>query len=46
LDPKLMFWYVSFRLGAFGTISLLHETYCKMRQTGANNAKVRATMSC
>src|SRR6185437_319431 len=29
LDPKLMFWFVSFRLGAFGTVSLLHETRCK-----------------
>jgi len=29
LDPKLIFWCVSFRLGAFGTISLLHETRCK-----------------
>jgi hypothetical protein len=29
LEPKLMFWCVSFRLGAFGTVSLLHETYCK-----------------
>ena len=25
LDPKLMFWCVSFRLGAFGTVSLLHK---------------------
>ena len=46
LDPKLMFWCVSFHLGAFATISLLHETYCKMRQTGAINAKVRTMMSC
>jgi len=46
LDPKLMFWYDSFRLGAFGTVSLLYETWCKTRQTGAINAKVRATMSC
>jgi len=46
LDPKLMFWCVSFRLGAFGTVLLLHETCCKMRQTGTINAKVRATMSC
>ena len=29
LDPKLIFWCVSFRLGAFGTVSLLHETRCK-----------------
>ena len=32
LDPKLIFWCVSFRLGAFGTISQLHETRCKMGQ--------------
>jgi len=24
LEPKLMFWCISFDLGAFGTISLLH----------------------
>ena len=29
LDPKLIFWCVSFRLGAFGTVLLLHETRCK-----------------
>ena len=29
LDPKLMFWCISFRSGAFWTISLLHETWCK-----------------
>ena len=46
LDPKLMFWCDSFRLGAFWTILLLHKTWCKTRQTGAINAKVRATMSC
>ena len=46
LDPKLMFWCISFRSGAFWTVSLLHETWCKMRQTGAINAKVRATMPC
>ena len=41
LDPKLMLWYVSFCLGAFGTVSLLHKTCCKTRQTGAINAKFR-----
>src|SRR6185503_546807 len=46
LNTKIMFWCVSFRLGPFGTILLLHETYCKTSQTGAINAKVRATMSC
>src|SRR6185312_14317886 len=46
LDPRLMFWCISFHSGAFWTVSLLHETWCKMRRTGAINAKVRATMSC
>ena len=46
LEPKLMFWCVSFLLGALRTILLLHETCCKTRQTGAINAKVRATISC
>jgi hypothetical protein len=46
LDPKLMFWCISFRLGAFVTISVLPETWSKMRQTGAINVKVRATKSC
>src|SRR6185437_4429712 len=41
-----MFWCISFCLGAFGTISLLPETWCKMRQTGAINVKVRATKLC
>ena len=38
-----MLWCVSFRLRAFGTVSLLHETRCKMGQPGAINARVRAT---
>jgi hypothetical protein len=46
LEPKLMLCCVSFHLGAFGTVLLMHETWCKTRQTGAINAKVRATMSC
>src|SRR6185312_6491554 len=29
LDPRLIFWCVSFRLGAFETILLFHETRCK-----------------
>ena len=45
-DPKLMFWCVSFRLGAFGTVSLLHETWYITRQTGAINVNVRAMKSC
>ena len=42
LDPKLMFWCVSYYLGAFGTIWLPYETRCK---TGRTSAKVRATKS-
>ena len=46
LEPKLMFWCISFRLGAFGTVSLLHKTRNKTGHTGAVNGKVCATMSC
>src|SRR6185437_10658629 len=42
LDPKLMFWGVSYNLGAFGTVWLPYETQCK---TGRTSAKVRATKS-
>ena len=42
LDPKLMFWCVSYYLGAFGTVLLPYETRCK---TGRTSAKVRATKS-
>ena len=41
-DPKLMFWCVSYYLGAFGTVWLHYETRCK---TGRTSAKVRATKS-
>ena len=39
LDPKLMFWGVSYHLGAFATVWLPYETRCK---TGRTSAKVRA----
>ena len=42
LDPKLMFWCISYHLGAFGTVWLPYETRCK---TGPTSAKVRATKS-
>src|SRR6185503_9452854 len=42
LDPKLMFWCVSYYLGSFGTIWLPYETRCK---TGRTSAKVRASKS-
>src|SRR6185312_12650260 len=40
LDPKLVFWCVSYYLGALGTVWLPYETRCK---TGRSRAKVRAT---
>ena len=43
LDPKLMFWFISYDLGAFGTVWLPYKTRCK---TGRTSAKVRATKSC
>ena len=46
LDPKLMFWCVSYCLGAFGTVSSPSETWFKMGRTGAINAKVHATKLC
>ena len=42
LDPKLMFWCVSYHLGAFGTVWLPYETRCK---TGRTSAKVRSSKS-
>ena len=42
LDPKLMFWCVSYYLGAFGTVWLPYETRCRM---GRTSAKLRATKS-
>jgi len=35
LDPNLMFWCVSYYLGAFGTVWLPYETRCKMGRTSA-----------
>jgi hypothetical protein len=43
LDPKLMFWCVSYYLGALGTVWLPYETRCT---TGRTSAKVRAMKSC
>ena len=42
LDPKHMFWSVSYHLRSFGTVRLPYETRCK---TGRTSAKVRATKS-
>jgi len=43
LDPTLTVSYVSYYLGAFGTVWLPYKTRCK---TGRSSAKVRATKSC
>ena len=40
-----MFLCISQCLGALGTISLLHETRCKMGWSGSINSKARATKS-
>jgi hypothetical protein len=40
LDPNLMFWCVSYHLGAFGTVWLPYKTRCK---TGRTSSKVSAT---
>jgi len=42
LDPKLIFWCVSYYLGAFVAVWLPYETRCK---TGQTSAKVHATKS-
>src|SRR6185437_14958439 len=42
IGAKLMFWCVSYYLGAFGTVWLPYETQCK---TGRTRAKVCATKS-
>src|SRR6185369_1503695 len=42
LDPKIMFWCVSYYLGAFGTVWLPYKTRYKM---GRTSAKDRATKS-
>ena len=43
LGPKLMFWCISYYLGAFGTVWLPYKTWCKTSRSGA---KVRAMKSC
>ena len=35
LDPKLMFWCISYYLGAFGTVWMPYETRCKTGRTSA-----------
>src|SRR6185503_13969399 len=42
LDPKLLFWCVSYHFGAIGTVWMPYESRWK---TGRTSAKVRATKS-
>ena len=46
LEPKLLFWCVSYSLGAFGIVSLPYITRCKTGGHCVINSKVRATKSC
>ena len=46
LDHKLLFWCVSYSLGAFETLLLPYKTRFKSVRTGAINAIVCATKSC
>ena len=43
LDPNLIFWCISYYLGAFGTVWLPYKNWCKTSRSGA---KVRAMKSC
>ena len=43
LDPKQMFWCVSYYFGAFWAVWLPYKTRCK---TGPTSVKVRATKLC
>ena len=38
LDPKLTFWCILYYLGAFGTIGLPYETWCKTGRTSAKSS--------
>jgi len=42
LEPKLMFWHISYYFDVFGTVWLARKTRWK---TGRTNAKVRGTKS-
>ena len=46
LEPELLFWCVSYPLGAFGIVSLPYIIRCKTGRHCAINSKVRATKSC
>ena len=46
LDPKHMFLFVSYQLGALAIISLLHESWSRMGQYSAINANGLSMKSC
>ena len=41
LDPKLLFWCISYNLGAFGTIWLPYVPRCKMGRTSAKGCATK-----
>ena len=46
LDPKLIIWHVSYRLGAFETVWLPYETRCKTGQTSAKGRSMKSHQNC
>ena len=38
LDPKLMFWCISYHMGTFGAVWLPYETRCKTGRTSAKSS--------
>ena len=46
LDPKLMFWRVSYRLGAFETVWLPYETRCKTGRISAKGRSMKSHQNC
>src|SRR6185295_9389100 len=43
LDPKQMFWCISYYLGAFGTVWLPYETRCKTDRTSPKDRGMTTT---
>ena len=46
LDPKLIFWRVSYRLVAFETVWLPYETRCKTGRTSAKGRSMKSHQNC
>ena len=46
LDPKFMFWSISYNFGALGTVWLTYETRCKTGRTGAKVCAKKSLQKC